>query len=107
MKSPLRQTPHGLFLHIRASPKSGRNEISGAVTSAKGDVALVVKITAIPDKGQANEAVVKTLAKAMGVSKSSFRLVSGQTSRDKVFELTANISTVQDFCAREVLLKQD
>ena len=105
MKSPLRQTASGFFLYVRASPKSGRNEIAGSVISAKGEAALAVKVTAVPDKGQANEAVVKTLAKAMGVSKSSFRLVAGQTSRDKVFELTANVSTVQNFLANEFFQK--
>ena len=99
MTSPLRQTQKGNFLYIRASPKSGRNEIVGIVAAAKGQVALLIKVIAIPDKGKANEAVIKTLAKAINIAPSSFRLVSGQTSKDKVLEVVNNLAAVQNFLA--------
>lgn len=106
MTSPLRQTPKGNLLHIRASPKSGRNEIVGVVETAKDRFALVVKVTAIPDKGQANDAVIKTLAKTIGIAPSSLRLVSGQTSKDKVFEVVNNLAAVQKFLANNFALNE-
>ncbi len=97
MTSPLRHTPKGTYLHIRARPKSGRDEVLGLVVSSTGSTSLAVKVTAIPDKGKANQAVIEVLAKAMHISKSSFRLVSGETSRDKVLEVVANLSTIEAF----------
>jgi uncharacterized protein len=94
---PLRQTPKGLFLHIRATPKSGRNEVVGLVANAAGQRSLAVKVTKPADKGEANLAVIETLAKAMGIAKSSFRLASGETSRDKVLEIINHGDTVRHF----------
>jgi uncharacterized protein len=95
--SPLRHTPKGTYLHIRATPKAGRDEIVGLVVSPTGATSLAVKVTAIPDKGKANQAVIEVLAKTMHISKSSFRLSSGETARDKVLEVIANLSIVEAF----------
>lgn len=45
---------------------------------------LQLRVTAPPDKGRANAAVVSMLAQALGVAKSRVRIVRGQTSRNKV-----------------------
>jgi uncharacterized protein (TIGR00251 family) len=45
---------------------------------------LQLRVTAPPDKGRANAAVVSVLAQALGVAKSRVRIVRGQTSRDKL-----------------------
>jgi hypothetical protein len=42
-----------------------------------------VWVTAPPVDGQANEAVVRTLAEALGVPRSRVRIVRGEASRDK------------------------
>jgi len=94
---PLRQTPKGLFLHLRAAPKAGRDEVVGIVANAAGQKALAIKVSKPADKGQANEAVIAALAKAMGISKSSLRLASGETSRDKVVEVVQNEPSLRHF----------
>ena len=45
---------------------------------------LQLRVTAPPDKGRANAAVLSMLAQALGVAKSTVRIVRGQTSRNKV-----------------------
>jgi len=97
---PLRQTPKGLFLHLRATPKAGRDEVVGIVANAAGQKALAIKVSKPADKGQANEAVMATLAKAIGISKSSLRLASGETSRDKVVEVVHNETALRQFIER-------
>ena len=92
---PLRQTPKGLFLHVRATPKAGRDAVTGIVINAAGQKSLGVKVTAAADKGAANKAVIQTLSDELGVAKSSFRLTSGETSRDKVIEVIANVEKVR------------
>ena len=59
------------LLAVRVTPKASRNEITGLYRAADGAVSLTVKVTAAPDKGKANKAVIKVLAKAMMVSKST------------------------------------
>lgn len=96
---PLRQTPKGLFLHVRATPKASRNEVTGLVANAAGQISLGVKVTKPADKGEANQAVIETLVKAIGVAKSSFRFANGETSRDKVLEVVQNEASIQHFIA--------
>lgn len=87
------------LLSVRVTPKASRNEITGLYRGASGAVSLGVKVTAAPDKGQANAAVIKVLAKAMGVSKSTFHLVKGQTDRNKTFEITGPTQLIEAFLA--------
>ena len=69
-------------LQIRVRPRAGRNTVEigdgGQVT---------VRVTAAPERGRANRAVVALLAKELGVSKSSVTVVRGLTSRDKVVRI--------------------
>ncbi len=51
------------------------------------DAHFVVAVTEAPEKGRANEAVIRALAKHFAVSVSRIELVSGHTSRQKVFEI--------------------
>lgn len=96
---PLRQTPRGLFLHVRAIPKASRDEVTGLVSNAGSQLALAVKVTKPADKGHANLAVIEILAKTMGIAKSSFRMASGEASRHKVFEVVQNEATIRHFIA--------
>ncbi len=71
----------GAEIAVRVTPKASRN-----VVERDGD-ALRVYVTTVPEGGKATAAVVKLLAKALGVPKSSLVLVRGETSRDKVFRV--------------------
>ncbi|MGB9141644.1 MAG: DUF167 domain-containing protein [Aestuariivirga sp.] len=95
MSGPL----NGRLLAVRVTPKASRNEITGLYRAADGAVSLRVKVTAAPDKGQANAAVIKTLARAMRISKSGFNLVKGQTDRNKTFEITGPTHPIEAFIA--------
>ena len=77
----------GLLLKVRVTPKSSRNAAGGAYHAADGTVSLQVRVTAQPEKGKANKAVIQTLAKALGLAKSDFTLVSGETARLKTVRI--------------------
>ncbi len=47
-------------------------------------------MTAAPEKGKANAAVVEVLAEALGLPKSALRIVSGETSPLKTVEIDAD-----------------
>jgi uncharacterized protein (TIGR00251 family) len=51
--------------------------------------ALRVRVTAPPDAGQANRAVIGLLAGTFRVPRSSVELVRGASSRDKLFRIGA------------------
>jgi len=87
MTSPLRPGKGGLLLSVRATPKSSRDEVTGLYRDPNGAVSLAVKVTAAPDKGRANRAVIETVAAWAGVPKSRLSLASGETERHKVLLL--------------------
>ncbi len=70
-------------LRLRVSPGSGRPEIVGR----HGD-GWKVRVTAQPEHGRANEAVLKLVAETLAVPRASVAIVSGHGARDKIIELT-------------------
>lgn len=64
---------------MRVQPKARR---TGVTVSEDGAVA--VRVSAAPERGKANAAVVEALAEALGVSSSAVEVVQGHTGRDKV-----------------------
>jgi hypothetical protein len=85
-----RQTDSGLLLFLRVTPNAGRDAIDGSQTRDDGSVVLRVRVAAVPDKGRANAAVIALIAKALGVSKSSIALVSGDTGRLKTLSVSGS-----------------
>jgi uncharacterized protein (TIGR00251 family) len=79
-----------VLLSVRVTPKSSRDEVTGLHLAADGSVSLAVKVTAPPDKGKANKAVIEAIAKAARMPKSAFSLVSGDTERSKTLLVTGN-----------------
>jgi uncharacterized protein (TIGR00251 family) len=73
-------------LAIRVRPGASREAVGGAY----GDAAVVVKVNARAVDGKATEAALRAVADAFGVRRADVRLVSGQTSRDKVVEITGD-----------------
>jgi uncharacterized protein (TIGR00251 family) len=73
-----KETPEGIILSVRARPGARKDEIAGEWADS-----IKVRITAPPEKGKANEAIIELLAEKLGLKKSAFRIVSGETSRDK------------------------
>lgn len=73
---------NGVILPVRATPSAKRNAIGGI-----HDGMLKISVTAPPDDGRANAAIVKLLAKSLKISKSRVQLLSGATQRQKKFLL--------------------
>jgi uncharacterized protein (TIGR00251 family) len=71
-------------IDVRVIPRARRDEIAG-----ERDGRLVVRTTAPPVDGKANEAVRRLLATHLGVPVSDLELIRGATSRDKSFRIHA------------------
>ncbi|MFI5309937.1 MAG: DUF167 domain-containing protein [Gemmatimonadales bacterium] len=68
---------------VRVQPRSSREGVDGV----HGD-ALKVRVHAPPVEGAANAAVIEVIAAALGVPKRAVRIVTGETSRSKVVEVS-------------------
>jgi uncharacterized protein len=88
--SPFRAANHGVRVAIRLTPKAARERIHGVVADADGAAALKVAVTAAPEAGHANLALIALLAKSWRVPKSSLTLVSGAADRRKLIELAGD-----------------
>jgi hypothetical protein len=69
-------------VEVRVHPRARRDEVTG-----ERDGRLVVRVTAPPVAGRANDAVRKLLAKRLGVAPGRVRVVRGEASRDKLIEV--------------------
>jgi uncharacterized protein (TIGR00251 family) len=74
-------------LNIRVQPGASKNMISGYTEGV-----LNVKITTRPEKGKANESLIKYLSSLLGVPKSNISIQKGVTSRNKLI-MIQGIST--------------
>jgi len=68
-------------LNVRVQPKAKRNVIEVY------DDRVVVRVTAAPEGGKANDAVVTLLAKKLGLAKGRITVVRGHKARDKQLEI--------------------
>ena len=71
---------------LKVSPKASRN----AIAAWHGDV-LKLSVTAVPDRGRANQAVIALLASELGLAKSSCRIIRGHTGREKTVEIDLSV----------------
>lgn len=78
-----KDTPHGFEFLVRLTPKASHSKIGEVIEDASGQQVLKVFVTAVPENNKANEALVKLLAKHLGVSKTSIEIISGHTDRNK------------------------
>jgi uncharacterized protein len=65
-------------LAIRVQPRAKRTEVAG-----ERDGVVVIRVSAPPVDGKANEAVTRLLAERLGVPKSAVAIVRGHGHRDK------------------------
>ena len=74
----VRESKGKVLLSIRVQPRSRQNAIVGV-----RDQSLVIKVSAPPVEGAANDAVIEVLAKALDRPKSTFSVQQGIKSREK------------------------
>jgi uncharacterized protein (TIGR00251 family) len=70
-------------LKVKVVPGSSRNQVVGWL----GD-ALKVKVTAPPEKGRANAAIVALFAQALGISADQVEITAGHASPLKTIAIT-------------------
>ncbi len=71
------------ILKVYLQPKSSKNEVVGRYRDG-----IKVKVTAPPVEGKANEALIRFLAKELGVAPSDIEIVKGHHSREKMLKVS-------------------
>ncbi|HZD24686.1 MAG TPA: DUF167 family protein, partial [Alphaproteobacteria bacterium] len=72
-----RPVADGVRLLVRLQPGAGADSIDGLDTDAEGRPRLRARVTAAPEKGRANKALMRLLAKAWGVAPGTLEIVAG------------------------------
>ncbi len=86
--------PDGLILNVRLTPKGGRDSIDGIETLSDGRTVLKARVRAVPSEGEANAALGRLLAKALGVPPRDVTIVGGATSRIKRVKILGNAAAL-------------
>jgi uncharacterized protein len=77
------KAPSTSRLRLRVIPGAGKAGVVGRYGEA-----WKLRVTAAPEQGKANSAVLELLADALAVPAASLRLVAGHASRDKTVEVS-------------------
>jgi uncharacterized protein (TIGR00251 family) len=82
----IRETSEGITLAVRAQPGARKTSVVGVYGEGAG-AQLKIAVHAPPIEGRANEALIAFLAEAFSIPRRDVVLLSGETSRSKVFLL--------------------
>jgi len=88
--SPFEAVADGVRVVLRVTPKASRNAVSGLADTASGGKALKMSVTAVPEDGKANDAVIKLLSKLWHVPKTGIAVVAGATDRNKILHVAGD-----------------
>ena len=80
---PWRAVTGGLALRVRVTPKASRNRVDGSGSLADGSVVIRATVTAAPESGKANDALLRLLARTWRLPRRALEVTGGATSRLK------------------------
>jgi len=76
-------------------PKAGANAIGAVELDGLGQVRLKVRVTAAPESGKANAALIRLLAKAWGLAPSTISVARGAKARNKELRIAGDGQTLR------------
>ncbi len=102
--SPFRAGAGGVLVAVRLTPKASCSVIEAPAADADGRPRLKAKVTAVPEKGKANRALVKLLAKSWRLPAGSITVAAGRGDRNKTIlvagEAAALLPALEDWLRR-------
>ncbi len=96
MSVAFRPRGDGIDLFVRLTPKSAADMLEGIGAAADGSRHFKARVRAVPEKGAANAALEKLLARALGVPVSTVSVVAGGTSRLKTVRVTGDPASLAE-----------
>lgn len=92
----------GVTLLVRLQPNASTNRITGTFENESGDSLLKAMVTATPEKGKANAALIKLLSKDWRIPKSDISVIKGMTERRKVIHIAGEFDTLAPYLNRKL-----
>jgi uncharacterized protein len=80
----------GLRLAIRLSPRAKADRLDGVLVGAGGNRMLAAAVTAPPEDGRANAALLRLLAQTLSVPRRDMSIVAGAGSRRKTVHIAGD-----------------
>ncbi|NCC21156.1 MAG: DUF167 domain-containing protein [Alphaproteobacteria bacterium] len=74
---------------VKLTPKATRNEVGQWIADEHAGSILKVSVTAVPEKGKANKALIALLAKTWKIPKSALEIATGETARLKTLRVAS------------------
>ena len=96
MSRPFKPFTDHLRLAVRLTPNAGRNAFDGVETAADGEAYLKARVTAAPEDGKANKALILLVAGTLRLPKSSISILSGETARKKILRIDGDPEDLED-----------
>jgi hypothetical protein len=84
-----------LRLAVRLTPRGGRDAVDGWAEDSAGKRHLKARVSAPPEDGNANKALIALLAKTLGIPKNAIRITAGETSRLKTIQIDGDSAALQ------------
>lgn len=92
---PFRRGGAGVIVHVRLTPKGGKDAVDGFVVGDDGKAVLAARVRAVPENGAANAALIALLAKVLNVRRTAISLVSGGKARIKALEIAGDAERIE------------
>jgi len=92
--APWSSVAGGVNLVVRLTARGGRDAIDGTEIMSDGRAVLKIRVQAAPSEGEANAALIRLIAKAVGVPPRDVSLVAGATARIKRLNISGDGPTL-------------
>jgi hypothetical protein len=94
--SPVEKVKDGVTVRVRVAPRAARDRIVGLAAEPDGKPVLKVGVTAPPEGGKANHAVIKLLAKSWRMPKTAISVKRGASDRRKLLHVAGAPGEVEE-----------
>lgn len=91
----MRAVENGVAVRLRVTPRGGADRIEGLARDAEGGCFLRLRVSAVAEKGKANAAVVKLLAKAWRLPRTALAVTAGETGRNKIVTVAGDAAALE------------
>ncbi len=100
--NPFRTVAGAVMVMVRLTPKAGRTKVGPVIAGADGSGVLKVAVTEAPEKGKANAALIRLLAKSWRLPKAAITVARGATDRNKTLRIAGDPAALMAALTREI-----
>ena len=75
------------YLRIKVIPKSNKTEIAEIMIDGEGEETIKIRVKAVPEKGKANEELIKFLSKELQIAREKITIISGKADQLKLIKI--------------------